>query len=257
MKRLIKADIYKLQKSRTFWIGFLSVVCLMTAMDFLGVTIVLVGRAEFPSVGEMSGGAYRIYYSLGTAANYLLYLLPFYLVLFSHDFEYGVVKTAVGNGVVRRQYLLAKYMSTFLATFFVYSVTMIIDMGVNTCLYGFGLQEEPFLYWKRLIITLMIQSGLLGGMGCFFLTMRIWVKRSSTWIGFYLFFYIGLGSAFIVCDLHQLPMLKILPQHWILMSVNNHLFSMRDYFFVGSLIGMLYLLAIMIGLRIFEKRDLL
>ncbi|SHM12355.1 hypothetical protein SAMN04487860_101116 [Ruminococcus flavefaciens] len=105
--KIIIADLYRIFHSKSFYISFFVCILIVLVTDIIGFEFIIFSRAEYPPVLNIDGGAYRVYFFLSTAINYLFLLIPFYIILYCKDFSNKIIYNHISNGIKKTDYYIS------------------------------------------------------------------------------------------------------------------------------------------------------
>jgi ABC-type transport system involved in multi-copper enzyme maturation permease subunit len=256
--KLSLAELYRIAHSKMFYISLSVCFFLVLIINVFEVDFILFSRLEHPPVINLNAGAYRIYYSLGTAVNYLFMLLPFHILVYCRDFSNKVILNHIAGGIKRKSYFLSKLITINLLNSTIYLLSILISLAVCLLLFGSGLEEMASVYIVRLIITLIIHSMLISTLNSVYLALAVIIQNSVAWVSVYIFSIIISGSFFIAAEIYANKgvIVRMFPQYWLLASVNYQFFKARDYAEVLVVMLIYNLIAITLGLVVFNKKDI-
>ena len=258
MKNIVKADMYHLLRSRVFYITVGIGILICTMMNLSGSTLVIMGGEEFPPIIDMSGGAYSIYFSIGTAKNIMLFLLPIYMCILNKDFSEKIILNILARKIKKITYFVAKVVSTCIVSVLVYAIIYFIPMFVVAEVRVWGLQEPFIIYFRRLIITVLCQMIVACVMGSLAFYLNLLIQKASVFVTIYICAIFVSGNLYLISQntenffLHS----EIYLEHWMLASVNNQLFSGGDYLTMMLVLSIWFLIPGIISYQIFMSRDI-
>lgn len=258
MKKIIKADMYHLFSSKVYYITLVIGIIICTLINLSGSTFVIMGDVEFPPIMNMKGGAYNIYFSIGTAKNIIFLLLPIYFFLINKDFSEKIIYNILARGIKRSIYFVAKMISISIVSCMTYIIVFLSPMIIAVVVNGFELQEEFGVYIKRLLITIFIQIVIICVFGVIAFYINIIFQKSSVFIMLYIFGTLVSGYLFVLSKTLESTWLKteFFLEYWLLAIVNNQLFVKEDYQIL-LLVLLSWLCAPgLIALSVFNKRDI-
>jgi len=136
MFNLLKADFYKLKKSKAFL--FSMVACLG-----LGAIHMLMPGAPAEIMGVDSGlGALEL-----LAINFHPQIFVAFIVVFvTAEFQLGTIKNTISRGISRRQIYLSKFIVTNVATVVLLLIYVLIHVVFGTIRWGFNPYETISIY---------------------------------------------------------------------------------------------------------------
>lgn len=256
--KIMIADLYRIFHSKSFYISFFVCIFIVLITDIFGFEFIIFSRAEYPPVLNIDGGAYRVYFFLSTALNYLFLLIPFYIMLYCKDFSNKIIYNHIANGVKRTDYYVSKLLSMSFINAIVYVFTNIIALVICSLIFGFGLQEDISDYLTRFLNMAIIHILLLNMIGKIYFTLEMIIQNTIAWVLSYIFSIIILGSLFITSEVKEIPLLRarLFPQYWFLSSVNNQFYNLNDYKQLICFLLICNFITVLIGLLFFNKRDI-
>ncbi len=261
MINLIKADIYRLIRSKGIYItmGFLVALCILQSfgmMESIGVSSASIEGLE--EVEPVFTGRMTPFTMMKSNDNLLYILLPIIIFISSVDFSSGTAKNVLANGVSRTHYYLAKLILSLIFCTITVIFSILIPTVIVTLLNGFGGRFD-FVFISEVFGIISVQLLLLlavTSIGVFF----VFLTRSTAKVN-------ALYMAFCL-----LPMLLI----FLLVTISESFSNLLDYemvmnirlsAYVNSLaqtdvmrmifVGILYIfLSTFVGLIVFKKCDI-
>lgn len=148
MKNIIKSELYKLVKSRAFWISLLVCAFVAVVMPLAAQQGVKSGEPEFK---DLSLSAVEILCYSFKLPIFTLIAAVFVSVFVSGEFHYGTMKNYVSKGFLREGLFLSKYLASAAAVTVMYLVYIPVALSAGTVFLGF----DPYG---------VFQIGTFGGM---------------------------------------------------------------------------------------------
>lgn len=172
--RSIKADFYRLFKSKGFWISIL----LMVGFVFMSIqdeALGNVGVTEAP-YDEISSSLQAITWSADNAIKLMLtqmfmllyFSIPSVVVILGHDFKNKTYKNIITTGITRTEYFISKSLTILLSAFMLviifYATTFVIAGSLNgfgdSLSYQFHLTQFKHVLLKFFFIAVNLMLGV-------------------------------------------------------------------------------------------------
>jgi len=135
MFNVISSELYKLRKSKGFWI----MVAVVAAVAVLSsVVFGVLSAEELPGMRPESGSAMLIGALPMNIGSMLWFLVGFVIIFISFDFESGCIRNPLAIGVTRVQYYGAKFIMALLTCFVFVFVTLVGATVPFTIMEGWG-----------------------------------------------------------------------------------------------------------------------
>ncbi|MGL4697389.1 ABC transporter permease [Enterococcus larvae] len=156
MIRLMKADIYRLLRTKGFYITMI----LMVAYAVLIVSSQSVGSVGVNMSDTLDASTIQwnlkmaVQYTSFSSAFLVYFLIGLFVILFGYEFSQRTYKNSLTAGVSRRTFVLSKYLIQLL--FFLLATLLYFGGAVVTAYFKYGLGDTdlaPFL-WNTLVLSI-------------------------------------------------------------------------------------------------------
>lgn len=154
MRKLIKAELYKLGKS-IYYKALLIGTILYAFMDIY---------AYFTGLYHPSNGAKELFHSFLFWQRCLLLCGILAGVFIGDDFDHRILHSQIAVGNSRRNIFMSKIFVYWIACIIITLIYQSVDMIGMTCLFGFGLEGSFYQYMLLMrteVVYLVILSGFL------------------------------------------------------------------------------------------------
>ncbi|MCL2885035.1 MAG: ABC transporter permease [Oscillospiraceae bacterium] len=146
MRNLLRADFYKLKKSKAFWICTLlgiAIAVLMVVAEKAAVNLAATGAGGDSPVGEMASaasGVWAVTMSL-TQQHFNIILMGIFAAIFiSSEFGYGTMKNTLSRGAQRWKVFASKFVTCGAGALFMVLTFMGALLAMGTAFWGFDPQ---------------------------------------------------------------------------------------------------------------------
>lgn len=191
MINLLRADFYKLRRSKSFYIclGILAVVVVYIIIDF---------RSSAQIKEELSASTFHWIYMLFKERAFLPYFIPllqaiFISMLITSEYSTGTIKDSVSLGFGRSKIYMSKLI-TVSAGSIIMMIVAVFTTGI-TSIFVFGIYGSFSMYDLLLLIRMLLIQGLLyTAYGSIFLMIAFLIKNIGGTMAFSIFFSLIIGS---------------------------------------------------------------
>lgn len=191
MFNLLRADFYKLRRSKSFFI------CLVILALFVAYIII-----DFSSSAhikeQLSPSTFHWIYMLFKERAFLPYFIPLFQAIFitmliTSEYSAGTIKDSVSLGFSRRKIYISKLITVSVGSILMMLVA--IFFTVITSIFVFGIYGSFSTYDLLLLVRmLLIQAMLYTAYGSVFLMIAFLIKNIGGTMAFSIFFSLILGS---------------------------------------------------------------
>ena len=177
MLNLIRADLYRILRSKALWITFSVLVVFVVASGMTGVigTIGMYNSA-LEDLNTLKSGSMLQLGQMAAGDDLFYFFLPILVVVVTTDFTNGTVKNTLGKGCSRVTY----YCSKLILSMVVCSVFVVMfntfPLLVGTLLYGLGDYFETYNYFRILATQIPLYLAVVS-LGCF---IALTVKKTAS-----------------------------------------------------------------------------
>jgi ABC-2 type transport system permease protein len=191
MLNLLRADFYKLRRSKSFFI------CLL--MNAIYVTYIIIDFGSSAHIKEqLSPSTFHWIYMLFKEKAFLPYSIPVFQAIFitmfiTNEYSTGTIKDSVSLGFSRRKIYMSKLITVSVGSILI--MLAAIFLTVITSIFVFGIYGYFSMYDFLLFIRMfLIQSLLYTAYGSVFLMIAFLIKNIGGTMAFSIFFSLILGS---------------------------------------------------------------
>lgn len=191
MLNLLRADYYKLRRSKSFFI------CLGIISFF--VTYVIIDFSSSAHIKEqLSPSTFHWIYMMFKEKAFLPYFIPllqaiFITMLITTEYSTGTIKDSVSLGFSRAKIYMSKLITVSLGSIIIMLVAIFFT-GI-TAFFVFGIYGSLSMYDFLLFVRMfLIQSLLYAAYASIFLMIAILIKNIGGTMAFSIFFSLILGS---------------------------------------------------------------
>ncbi|PAV28290.1 ABC transporter permease [Virgibacillus profundi] len=254
MSNLIKAEIFKLQRNKTFWVIFGSVTGLSALLHFLIITDWwMVQGTAFDSAGLSELNALSTF-TVPLFFNLIVSTLAGFFISIEFS-DSGVIKNQMISGNKRSQIFIAKYLVFSLGAIIVTILIPLVTAVIVVILFGHGdiLNPSNMMYLGR-VYSLFILQFL--GYTAIMVLLAIITEDSGKTIIFSILFTIVM---FAVEKLVKTPFIELLYEHTIFYQFSDVFkFTMTNGEIIKSiLVGVVSLIVIMLcGVFIINRKEI-
>jgi ABC-2 type transport system permease protein len=201
MLNVIKADLYRLFRSKGFYITMILAIVyiiLQTAASSTGGVMVMVGDGPV-SVADSEGnilysnippaftGSTAPFHMMNNTDTLLYFLLPFIVFIAAADFSTDTVKNVLANGMSRVKYYLSKLVLSCIFCVILLLAQTVFSIITATVLRGFdGTFDIEFI--GRLVRPLSAQLFMCLSVVCMGIFFAFITKRTAAVVGTYIAF---------------------------------------------------------------------
>jgi len=244
MLNLIIADLKIMFRYEETWL------CIIGQLIFLAVTIT--GLWSLGDVSLIAEG-YTLSYlmSLSTVVVYCMIMILFTLV---YDFEMGMIKNTLTNGVTRKTYFFARLIVAYIFTSIFYLIHLISGIFLATVIHGFNALNLATFAVPLLLQLLILLTITTVGVGFIFA-----FRRSSKFGIAYSFTFMVPTYIFLLSTQidHIFDRLKDFDLTTQLTRVANFgLLSNGEVTRLLILVSVYFVISIIVGMVIFEKAEI-
>lgn len=191
MRNLLKADLYKLKRSKSF------IICLITIALFV-TYVILDFSSSAHRKEQLSQSTFHWIYTLFNEKAFLPYFIPllqsiFITMLITNEYSTGTIKDSVSLGYNRIKVYLSKLITISIATFIMMFIA-IFFIGI-TSIFVFGIYGNFTFFDLLLMIRMFLIHGLLyTSYASIFILIAYLIKNIGATMAFSIFFSLILGS---------------------------------------------------------------
>jgi len=185
MINLIRAEFYRILRSRSFWVTFMVFLALIAAIGLSGLAgSIGVATSETIATAESivkSGSSFQLA-SLQSGDTLLYFFLALITSIIAYDFTGQTAKNVLLRGTSRTSYYLSKLIVVSiicLAYVLVYSTLPFI---IGTLMYGAGVEFETYDYGRIILAQLPIYLAIIS-LG---VLLAMTVKRTGPIVAIYM-----------------------------------------------------------------------
>ncbi|WP_426348995.1 ABC transporter permease [Alloiococcus sp. CFN-8] len=191
MLNLLRADFYKLRRSKSYWI---SLGALVAIVAYIGIDIGSLGDKK----EELSPSTIHWIYMMFKEKAFLPYFMPvfqgiFITMLITKEYNTGTIKDSVSLGFSRWKIYFSKLITVSLG-----SILMMLSSAfvtAVTAIFVFGLYGTFSLQDLLLLLRMLLIHGLLySAYGSIFLMTAFLIKNIGGALVFNIFFSLIIGS---------------------------------------------------------------
>ena len=244
MFNLIMADLKIMFRYPETWL------CIVGQLIFLAATIA--GYLPIADISLIAEG-YTIPYLMLLSIN-VAYFMIVVLFIFAYDFEMGMIKNTLTNGVTRKTYFFARLIVAYIFTFMFYLVHIIGGILLATLIHGSGALNLATLAVPLLLQLLILFTISTVGVGFVF------AFRKSANFGTAFIFSI-LSPPFIFAMTTQIDNIIERLQDFELTTqltrvANSQLLEPSDIINILLLSTVYLVVSVVVGIIIFEKVEI-
>lgn len=191
MLNLLKADFYKLRRTKSFFIclGLLAAVVSYIIIDF---------SSSAHIKEQLSPSTFHWIYMLFHEKAFLPYFIPvfqaiFITMLITNEYGTGTIKDPVSLGFSRSKVYLSKLVTVSVASIVMMIVALVFT--AITSVFTFGIYGAFTIYDLLLLLRMLLIQGLLyTAYGSIFLMIAFLIKNTGGTMAFSIFFSLIVGS---------------------------------------------------------------
>lgn len=149
MNGLFKFEIYKLIKSKAFYI------CSIIAVALNALSLVAV-KVLFDYISEMMpdlSGATFVLFTLGS--SFTVIISAFAAIFICGDYEQETIKNIYSRGFTRTQVFVTKYLAVIVGTVFIYVICALVNLTLGGIFFTFG-GELPSAFAEKVITQALL-----------------------------------------------------------------------------------------------------
>lgn len=151
MVNQIKADFYKLSRSKVFWFTQIALLIFVALCIYNGVFIQSgYGDAErervsqyFSEVKRTGCTSIQVLLNMGRMVIYIMF--PIFKLMIGNELTSQTYKNILSTGQSRKRYLLTKYIEFSIVVLIEFLVYLLSGFFIGTCLHGIGQLNESIL----------------------------------------------------------------------------------------------------------------
>lgn len=191
MLNLLRADFYKLRRSKAFFIclGLTAIVVAYIILDF---------SSSAHMKEQFSPSTFHWIYMLFQEKAFLPYFIPvfqsiFITMLITNEYSTGTIKDSVSLGFSRIKIYISKLIIVSIGSILMMLVAIFIT--IITSIFVFGIYGSFLMYDLLLLVRmLLIQGVLYTAYGSIFLMIAFLIKNIGGTLAFSIFFSLTVGS---------------------------------------------------------------
>ena len=222
MFKMISAELYKLRKSKSFWI-MLAIVVGLSVM--ISVVFGIIPANELMGMRPESASAMLIGALPMNISNMLFILVGFIVVFISSDFDSGTIRNPLAVGVSRLEYFIGKFV-TILITCAVFVVATLLATALPYLLF------EP--WGDAFNVTNFIASV---GVGYLILVAQATLFMAIAMMGRRIGVTLGIIMGYLVLDMIIGAIIVMINIEGILRTLANILPTPAGYYLSGLAVG--------------------
>lgn len=258
MLNLIKADMYRLIRSKAFWITFIVLISYLILAGLTGSVGTIgvateVNEREYLSLLDSGTGMQMLTSSTGD--NLFYFFLPILILLITSDFTNGAVKNVISKGVSRNRYYISKLIFTTVICSLFVILYEVIPLIAGSLKYGYGDSFKIYNFGRILLTQIPIYFAVIS-IGVF---MACSVQKTAILNGVYLTFFIFTSLMFTILTIINDKFQKLF-DYDLVMLIRKNVFikniSMKEIIYNWTFALIVIVITIISGIVIFNKREI-
>lgn len=180
MLNLIKAELYRIFRSKALWITLIVLIAFLTINGLTGAVGTMgTFNEDVDAMRETTNGlkgSLVQLYQMATGDNLFYFFLPILVAVIATDFTNGTVRNVLARGSSRTKYYLSKLILSILLCSIFIIIYETYPLAIGTIRYGLGDYFNIFNYWRILLTQIPIYLAVVS-LGTF---IALTVKKTAT-----------------------------------------------------------------------------